>query len=145
MFQISGRRTIAINDEKINCLFEPVVPDYIILNSSDEDFDKLKEECLQRKQKYAIVDNDIYSNIVTGGLFNSAYYKIRELLYQYTSYNESITIQSVPIFHLEPNTRIGVQDRESNISGDYMISTISIPLDVQGAMTISATRALERI
>ncbi|MGN0992863.1 MAG: hypothetical protein ACI4PE_02985 [Bacilli bacterium] len=79
-----------------------------------------------------------------GGSKNSAYNKVRELLYQYTSYNESITLQSVPIYHLEPNTRIGVRDIESNIYGDYMISTISIPLDISGTMTISATRALER-
>ena len=76
---------------------------------------------------------------------NSAYHKVRELLYQYTSYNESITIQSVPIYHLEPNTRIEVRDFESSIFGDYVISTMSIPLGVGGNMSISAIRALERI
>ena len=45
------------------------------------------------------------------------------LLYTYTSYNESITIQSIPIFYLEPNTRINVRDTESDIYGDYVIST----------------------
>jgi hypothetical protein len=70
---------------------------------------------------------------------------VRELLYQYTSYNESISIQSIPIYYLEPNTRITVQDKESNIFGDYMISNISIPLDINSTMSISATKALERI
>ena len=57
---------------------------------------------------------------------------------------ETITLQAIPIYYLEPNTRITVNDNESNIYGDYMISTMSIPLDISGTMSISATRALER-
>ena len=83
--------------------------------------------------------------ITSGGSFNSAYNMVRELLYQYTSYNESITVSAIPIFHLEPNTRITVRDPKSGIYGDYMINTISLPLDISGTMTISCTRALERI
>ena len=73
-----------------------------------------------------------------------AFNEIRNLLYQYTSYNESITLQTIPIFHLEPNTRITVRDEKSDIYGDYMISTISIPLGVGSNISISATRALEK-
>ena len=39
---------------------------------------------------------------------------------------------------------IEVRDEESDIYGDYMISTISIPLAINGTMSIAATRALER-
>ena len=141
-----GRRSIVINDEKINCVFEPIIPDYVLIEvETDETTDKA-EECYKRGQKYIQVDKSIYSALVTGGTFNSAYNKIRELLYQYTSYNESITLQTLPIYYLEPNSRISVNDVESNIYGDYIISTISIPLGATGSqMTISATRALERI
>jgi hypothetical protein len=83
--------------------------------------------------------------ITGGGNFNSAYDAVRELLYQYTSYNESISINSIPIYYLEPNTRITVRDPQSGIYGDYMINTISIPFDVSSTMTLSCTRALERI
>jgi len=83
--------------------------------------------------------------LATGGSKNSAYNYVRDLLYQYTSYNESISIQSLPIYYLEPNTRVEVRDSESNIFGDYMISSISIPLDINSTMSISATRALEKI
>jgi hypothetical protein len=83
--------------------------------------------------------------ITGGGTANSAYNLVRELLYQYTSYNESISINSIPIFYLEPNTRITVRDAQSGIYGDYMINSISIPFDVASTMTLSCTRALERI
>ena len=46
---------------------------------------------------------------------------------------------------LEPNIRITVRDSESGINGDYMINSISIPLDINGTMSLSCTRALEKI
>ena len=139
-----GRRTITITDNDINCVFRPEIPDYILIETGQDDTAAKRAEAEARNQQYIQVDTSVYDMLIQGGSKNSAYEKVRELLYQYTSYNESITIQAVPIYHLEPNTRVGVRDIESNIYGDYMMSTISIPLDVNGTMSISATRALER-
>ena len=80
-----------------------------------------------------------------GGSANSAFNMIQDLLYQYTSYNESISVQSLPVYYLEPNIRITVKDARSGISGDYMVNSISLPLDISGTMSLSCTRALERI
>ena len=146
-FSISniGRRSQIITDSKVNCVFEPDIPDFILIEKGKEDTDTKRKECEAKGQNYAQVDSSIFNLLTIGGSKNSAYNYVRELLYQYTSYNESISIQSVPIYYLEPNTRITVQDKESNIFGDYMISNISIPLDINSTMSISATRALERI
>ena len=146
-FSISniGRRSQIITDSKVNCVFEPDIPDFILIEKGKEDTDIKRKECEAKGQNYAQVDSSIFNLLTIGGSKNSAYNYVRELLYQYTSYNESISIQSVPIYYLEPNTRITVQDKESNIFGDYMISNISIPLDINSTMSISATRALERI
>ena len=139
-----GRRTIVVNDDDINCIFESDIPDYVMIEIG-EGAEEARNECKARDQKYIQVDSTIYSQLAMGGSSNSAYNKVRELLYQNTSYNESITLQTIPIYYLEPNTRITVNDNESNIHGDYMISTISLPLDISGTMSISATRALERV
>ena len=146
-FSISniGRRSQIITDSKVNCVFEPDIPDFILIEKGKEDTDIKRKECETKGQNYVQMDSSIFNLLTTGGSKNSAYNYVRELLYQYTSYNESISIQSVPIYYLEPNTRITVQDKESNIFGDYMISNISIPLDINSTMSISATRALERI
>lgn len=140
-----GRRTQTIVDNDINCIFEPDIPDFVIIEKGQEDTEKKRRECENKGQNYIQVDTSLFNMMTGGGNSNSAYNRVRELLYQYTSYNESITLQTIPIYYLEPNTRIGVRDLESNIFGDYMISTISIPLDINGTMSISATRALERI
>jgi hypothetical protein len=80
-----------------------------------------------------------------GGASKSAYEEIRKELYQYTNYNEQITLTVLPIYHLEPNTRITIRDHDSGIYGDYMIKNISLPLDTNGVMSISCVKALERI
>ena len=38
-----------------------------------------------------------------------------------------------------------IKDTESDIYGDYIINSISLPLTTNGTMTISATRALEKL
>lgn len=140
-----GRRTKIINDDSINCIFEPEIPDLVLLNTGDEKIAELRKECEDKGQDYIQMDPNLYNMTTGGGNFNSAYNMARELLYQYTSYNESITINALPIYYLEPNIRISVRDSQSGIHGDYMINSISIPLDITSTMTLSCTRALERI
>lgn len=140
-----GRRQKIVNDNSINCIFEPIVPDIILIEAGSENQNELIEECVAQGQMYSQVDQTIYLKTSMGGAYNSAFNLVKNLLYQNTNYNESITLQCVPIYHLEPNSRITVNDPESQIYGDYVITTISLPLDVSGTMTISATRALTRI
>lgn len=140
-----GRRTKIINDDSINCIFEPEIPDLVLLNTGDEKIAELRKECEDKGQDYIQMDPNLYNMTTGGGNFNSAYNMARELLYQYTSYNESITINALPMYYLEPNIRISVRDFQSGIHGDYMINSMSIPLDITSTMTLSCTRALERI
>ena len=105
----------------------------------------MQKECSDKGQDWIAVDSSVYSKLAVGGSSNSAFNMICDLLYQYTSYNESISVQALPIYFLEPNVRITVRDSESGIYGDYMVNSISLPLDISGTMTLSCTRALERI
>jgi len=66
-------------------------------------------------------------------------------LYDNTLAQESITLSTIPIYYLEPNTRIRVFDENTNINGEYIIKSLSIPLSADGFMSISANRAAERI
>ena len=52
---------------------------------------------------------------------------------------------TVPIYHLQPNTRIKVMNAESKINGDYIVSRISIPLTYNGTMSITATKVADRV
>ena len=59
--------------------------------------------------------------------------------------NEQINLSMIPLYYLEPNIRIGVRDIEADISGDFIIKTISLPLAVGSTMSVSATRAIEKL
>lgn len=140
-----GRRSHIVNSNDINCVFEPEIPDYVLIKKGQEDTDEKRQECEARNQAYIQVDEAIYDMLAIGGIPNGAFTEIKNLLHEYTSYNESIQIQIIPIYHLEPNIRIGVYDKDSNIAGDYMINTISVPFAISGTMSISATRAMTKL
>ena len=62
-------------------------------------------------------------------------------LYNYSYCIEEISLTTIPIYYLEPNTRIFIYDKKSHIEGEYLIKTLSIPLQYNGLMSISATKA----
>ena len=140
-----GRRTNVLTNDKINCIFEPDNPDIVMIEAGSPDAEEIREECEARNQEYSQVRPEVYDMLLAGGALRSAYEEIRTELYQFTSYNEQITLTTLPIYYLEPNVRITVRDAESGIYGDYMIKSYSLPLDINGTMSISCTRALERI
>ena len=140
-----GRRTAVLVDDMVNCIFEPDNPDIVIIQAGTAETSEIREECENRKQEYVQVKIELYSLLSNGGSLRSAYEQMRKELYQYTNYNEQVSLTTLPIYYLEPNTRITIQDSESGIGGDYIIKSISVPLDINGTMNISCTKALERI
>ena len=175
LFQLSveniGRRTKAFNENKsVNCVFENDIPDIVFINqelvkeqnlssidmndnsnpwpnqiSLSNNPKRLLQECYNRGQKYYIVAENIYNSFTIGGNYNSAYQIIRQLIQQYVSYNETISIQTLPLYFLEPNTRLSLRNDISNIFGDYIINTLSFSFDVSSTLTINASRVLEKI
>ena len=139
-----GRRPQAKQMSEINCVFEPEVPDLIFIETGQPDTQTKREECQARNQNFTQVDSELFSNLAIGGASNSAYNEVRNMLYQGSSYNESIQISAIPIYYLEPNIRITAFDIDSDIHGDYIIKSISLPLDINGSSNITAMRALNQ-
>lgn len=144
-----GRRSKVLNEQQngINCIFEPYVPDLVLVPQKTEgEMEILRQECILRGQNFIQVDNGIYDNLAIGGTFNSAYENIRQLLNQFVSYNETVQIQTLPMFFLQPNIRITLYDSDSRIYGDYIINSLSFNIDTSGSnqLSINASRALER-
>jgi hypothetical protein len=70
----------------------------------------------------------------------SAKERIDELLYDHLFCTESANISIIPVYHLEPNGKIYIQDKDSGINGEYVISKITLPLAYNGTMTLTATK-----
>lgn len=135
-----GRRTLSENKDDYNYLFEPEVPDFIIIESGQDDTEEKRQECEKRSQKYIQVDPGIFALIGTGIHVYGCFERVKECLYDYTSYNNSVSISCLPIYHLEPNTRITITSTENDIHGDHLIKSMSVPLTIEGTMTISAVQ-----
>ena len=149
-----GKRSKIIdsNNEGINCVFETEIPDVVFIKTGTEeqpiDYEDYKIEVAsltEYGQYWTQIRPGVYDNFIVGGKLNSCYEKIKDLLYQYTNMNETISITTLPIYYLEPNTRITVEDDPAGIYGDYIIQSISLPLDISSTMNINAYKAQEKI
>ena len=140
-----GRRSMVESKDDFNCVFESEIPDYVLIEAGQEDTEAKRDECIARNQAYIQVDSNVYKGLGLGGLFNSCFNEVKMLLYEKTGYNESIQMNGLPIYHLEPNIRIGARDISSDIYGDYMLKSMTIPLRAGNTMSISATRVTEKL
>lgn len=136
-----GTRIYTEQQDNINKLYNKDIPNFCLIDIGlpEKDIIEKQTECLNSGNLYSQVSSDVYKNIMIGSVGYSAQDTARNLLNQYTHYNEAITIQCMPIYYLEPNTRIKVDDMASNIHGDFMIKSISLPIST-GQMSISAVR-----
>lgn len=64
-------------------------------------------------------------------------------LKNHTNFNEGVSIQCVPIYSLDANQIIYIEDEKLGIRGKYLTENISIPLSYDGTMTIEAYKIYE--
>lgn len=141
-----GKNEHVINDSSINCLFSFLPNDVCFIEAGrGQETEAERNECQQKGQPYVQVSSGIMKSMFIGTAQNSAFDLVRSVLRDITGYNETINLTVNPIYYLEPNSVISVQDKESDIYGEYMINSLSIPLALNGNMTINATRVIEQI
>ena len=138
--KVVGDRPKSINDKDITSIYFRETPNIIYV-----DPDKYNSENIEPGYVYACIPYglDNMFNISTQG--KSAKDKIDEMLYNYSYCIENISITAIPVYYLEPNTRIFVHDEETKINGEYLINKITIPLTYNGTMSITAVKAVERL
>ena len=139
-----GDRTKVVNSDDIKAIYYGEIPNLIYI--SQEDYNKLvTSKTVNDGYVYVILPDALADYFVISKKSKSAQDALDELLYNYAYCNESISITTIPIYHLEPNTRITVFDEKSKINGEYIINKISTPLNYNGTMSISATKAPIRL
>lgn len=144
---VIGSRSKAINDDKITAIYFQETPqvlfltpeEYTSLIENKENFNDMTGYTFIKLQPF--MEN--YFTISSQG--KSAKDELDSLLYQHTCMTEAVTLTALPIYHLQPNTRIFVQDDYTGINGEYIINKITIPLQYNGTSSITTTKAVERI
>lgn len=137
-----GRRQQVVVDEDINCLFEPEIPNIVFLNldladTDPDEFDDLKAECMASGQPYAQTRGEVFNAFMTGGYHNSAWDRVTLELYSHTTYQKTLSLTALPVYYLEPNVRVYINDEVTQTKGDYMIQSISIPLNIGSVMSVT--------
>lgn len=142
-----GTRIYTHQQDNINRLYTTDIPNFIMLDIEESAYYRQNaiRKCEEKSQQFSNVTHQIYNSTAMGETGYAASEVARDLLYQYTDFMSAINITSIPIYYLNTNTRIRVEDKKANIFGDYVIKTINLPLDPKGTMSINATRALSRI
>ena len=139
-----GKRTEVVNNSNANCLFANEIPNYILVPADGS----VTEDVLKAEQIEGVeviqVSEEIFSKVIVGGGQNAAFDQIRDLLYKHTAFNENVSLSMTPIYHLEPNTLISIHDDDVNVKGNYLITSITLPLTSNGTSSISAVRCIER-
>ena len=142
-----GKRTKVINDENINLLFYPTIPDVIFIENPENQsqIEELIKKYNLSGQKFCFYTKDQANLFTISSLGTTAYDKIKDLVFQYLTYNTQISISALPHFYLEPNNLIYVEDKKSMIKGNYVINQISLPLGYNSTMSISAIEAPQKL
>lgn len=140
-----GRRTDAVSSDTVNCLFAPEIPNIVFINADEDDKGRTKrQECEDNGMPYTQVRGEVFYNLATGGYKNGAFDQVKYELYLHTTYQNSVSITALPVFYLEPNSRIELNDTSTNTYGDYNLNTLSIPLGPGNTMTVSCNQSIER-
>lgn len=136
-----GDRPKVVNNSKITSVYYKQIPQIIFMDFNSQ------EDTTRRKTGYTYVNlpdsmRDLFSISSRG---KSAEEEANELFNQHSYCTESITVTSIPIYHLEPNTLIHIRNDENLLNGKYQITRLSIPLSYNGMMSISATKIVDAV
>lgn len=163
---VIGDRPKTINDSSIKTIIYRDTPDVIYCSLSEYQY-YYNQKILKDGYIYIIVDgngkgylpnilesddidttgfiSNIKQNFIRSIRYKTVHDEADNMLYQYSYYNDTVNLNSVPIYYLQPNTIISTKDDLSKVTGYYVINKINISLAYNGMMQITAIKSPERI
>ena len=73
----------------------------------------------------------------------SAFAVLEDFLYNYACCVDSISLSAIPIYYLQPNTIISINDEETKIDGTYIIEKLNYSIATNATMSITAIRNID--
>lgn len=133
-----GDRPKAVNDSMIKSIYFRETPTLIFTDNIANIDKKLGYSYLQ----YSPAMASLFTMSAQG---KDAIDVLYEHLYKNSYCIESVTVNALPIYHLEPNNMINILDTRAGINGTYVMTKFTLPLTYNGTMSITATKAVEEI
>ena len=129
-----GDRTKVVNETSVKSIYFRETPEILFIISPKETLPNVKMAYMP-----------IWIQDSMEGLFyrsaqgQSAVGRFNELVYQHTANVEGISLTSIPIYYLQPNTRIYVKNQ-----GDYTLDKITYSLTYNGTMSLSGNKIMKQ-
>lgn len=137
--QSIGRRQKVVKDDNVQSIYFKQTP-LAIFYTDNADFGK------KSGYSYFKLGQNTEEYFERSAQKKSAQDELNKLLYQHTSAQETISLTTIPIYYLQPNTLIFVKDDcNLDINGKYSVTRYSIPLSHNGMMNITATKIVDQI
>ena len=139
-------RSKANNDSKVKAIYyrDTLNIVYQRLAGQDKKYDMLIDQA-RSGQNIIQAGAWVWDQFKVSSCGKSCKDVLDQWLQAYTQANESINFNCIPIYTLEPNNRISIQDDNTKINGEYVINSINIPLTFNGTMSVNATKAVSKL
>lgn len=128
-----GQRAKAENNSSCTSIYNAPTPEVQFVVMSDPRLDDSMDFTP------IFIQDSITSSFAKSAQGLSCIEKINELIFNHCNFAETLQITSIPIYYLQPNTRIRV------LGQDYILNSISYNLTNGGTMNISGTKIEERL
>ena len=137
-----GLRSKATNDDKIKAIYFREIPN-VIFDLNEETTQK--DNWIKPGYCYMQIPPSFQDFFVISSRGKNCMDVIDDYLYQYTYPATNITINTVPIYYLSPNTLIYISNSESKMVGEFILQKYSIQLGLNSQMSINAVQTAKRI
>lgn len=129
-----GARSKVVNESSVKSIYYKETPEVLFIISPQETLNNTRMSYMP----IWIQDNmaNLFYKSTQGA---AAISKVNELIYQYISSVEGISLTSIPIYYLQPNTRIYVKDQ-----GDYSLDKITYSLAYNGTMSLTGNKIIKQ-
>lgn len=124
--------------EKLKAISYNKIPNIIYYNNTDTISYKSGYRYIQINNSY----NNMFS-ISSQGI--SLQEKLNELINTHSFSSDTVSISAIPIYYLEPNSRIIVTDKDSGLNNTYIINKISLSLAYNGTMSLNGNKVYDNI
>lgn len=139
-----GPRPKAVNDDDVRVIMYKDVPDVIFI--TDDDYGKaVTTGSLNTGYHYITLDPAAFNDLSLTTRRKSAKEVIDNLLYNYTHTNDNLSLTTIPIYYLQPNSIVYIYNELSHLDGYYEVTKITLPLTYNGTMNISAIKIPQQI
>lgn len=129
-----GTRSKVINESSVKSIYFRETPEVLFIVAPKEKYEKG-----QMAYMPIWIQDSMEGLFYRSAQGASAIAKANELIYQHTAIIEGLQLTCIPIYYLQPNTRIYVAGQ-----GDYTLDKISYSLAYNGTMSITGNKILKQ-